>query len=182
MPYPSYLGAEYVHAAILTYPVEGAQVQLIISSDGNVLEVQTIDIPPGTAPYAFNISCVNCYGTSRPVAVTVAYASDSSAATPLDTESVSITRFQVTSAAGASEPATVSVTINGLVVGEAYFLALWCNSPAMVGTVVLQASATDYSGAFSVQPGLCGSNRYLVVTSADQAHVVVARLNDRRQE
>ncbi|KAK2078674.1 hypothetical protein QBZ16_003514 [Prototheca wickerhamii] len=143
---------------------------------------EPIDIPPGTAPFAFNISCVNCYSTSRPVAVTVAYASDPSAATPLATESLSITRFEVTSAAGASEPATVTVSLSGLAVGEANFLTLWCNSPAMVGTAVLQASATDYAGAFSVQPGLCGSNRYLVVTSADQAHVVVARLNDRRQE
>lgn len=157
-------------------------MRVSITVDDAVVVQEPIDIPPGTTPFAFNVSCTACYGTSRPVAVTAAYVSDPSAATPLDTESVSITHFQVTSAAGVSEPATVSVSICGLAVGEAYSLALWCNSPAMVATVVLQASATDYSGAYSVQPGLCSANRYLVMTSADQAHAAVARLNDRRRE
>lgn len=174
MPYPSYLGAEYVHAAILTYPVEGAQVQLIISSDGNVLEVQTIDIPPGTAPYAFNSSCVACYSTSGEIALSVNYMPDPESGVYLEPESIAIIYIQVVSGSSVSSPADVTVSVSGLEAGEQYFMDLWCNAPAMVERTSLQATSASYSTSYTSLPGTCDTSRYWVISSADQVHVVSA--------
>lgn len=174
MPYPDYLDAIYVHVAILTYPVEGAQLRLIITSDDYILEDQAIDIPPGTAPYAFNSSCVACYSTSDAITLAVNYMLDPDTSVYLEPESLAILYTQVVSASSVSTPATVTVSVGGLEVGEQYFMDLWCNAPAMVVRTSVQAISTTYSASYTSLPGMCRTIRYLVISSADQVHVVSA--------
>ena len=174
-PYPDYLGATYVHVAFLTYPAEGAAVRVeFLMANGQTVE-DTITIPAGVDPVAFNISCAACYASEDTMSVFATYVSGPSTSMPLDPDTLTVASFTVESGGPASDPATVEATLDGTYDGTTYEVALWCNAPPMAAVTTLEATFDISQLSYSAEPGTCMSFRYLVVASADNVHVAVAR-------
>ena len=173
MPYPDYLGAEMVHVAFLTYPSEGAEVQVSLALDGSPITQENINITAGSAPVAYNISCQTCYVGNGTLSVTAALTSDLGTIFNVQKESAAITSLTVKNGADTWIPAKVTATFSGLVPGETYSLCLWCNSPALCATATLN-DGSNTSIDYDAEPGICSTTRYLTLTSSDGAHIIVA--------
>ena len=174
-PYPDYLGATYVHVAFLTYPEEGAAVRVeFLMANGQTVE-DTITIPAGADPVAYNISCAACYASEETMIVSATYVSGPSTSMLLDPDTLTIPALKVESGASASDPATVIVTLDGVRDGGVYTLALWCDAPQMVSVATQEPNSDVVNISYFAEPGTCKSFRYLVVTSDDNVHVAVAR-------
>lgn len=172
MPYPGYLG-NLVHVALLTYPLEGAEVQINLTLSGSQQPAQqtNISIAAGTAPVAYNISCPSCYLSSYALSVTAASLLDPSRVFDMNQDTLAVTSLKVTDGWSSTSPAQVSATFSGLDPSENYNLTLWCNSPLeSYGTGMTGSDATI---SFSAFPGTCTTTRYLALVSADGIHAAV---------
>lgn len=172
MSYPGYLG-NLVHVAFLTYPLEGAEVQINLTLSGSQQPAQqtNVSIAAGIAPVAFNISCPACYSSSYALSVTAASSSDPSRVFDMNQDTVAVTSLKVTDGWSSTSPAQVSATFSGLDPSENYNLTLWCNAPnESYGAGMTGSDATI---SFSAYPGVCKSTRYLALVSADGIHAAV---------
>lgn len=160
--------------AFLTYPAQGATVKVVITVGGIPNSQQTIDIPAGSAPFVVNLTCTVCYRSKSLPIFTASYLYDSSSSVSLSPTGPSIPEVVVTDAGSVSEAASVQASFSGLVVNGEYSVALWCDSPAMVVQATLKATAVDQTSTFSFLPGICGSSRYLVLSSSDQVYMVAS--------
>ena len=174
MPYPSYLSGSDVHVAILTYPVEGASVQISVDIGEATVLQQVVVIPSGTSPAIFNISCAICYSSTGEMALSAIYPDDPSPTTmPLDQDSLAGTSITVVDGGTASVPADVTVSFGGITEPGNFLLQLWCALPAMVTTANARTQSSDLTVNFAGLPGLCDSDRYVVITSSNGVHVAV---------
>lgn len=178
LPYPDYLGAEYVHLGMLTYPPEGASVQITIQAGSNTVADETINIPAGSAPVALNVSCPRCYETNNALTVYAAYVSAPSTSVVLDPDNLLITSFQVDYPIfNMYDPAHITASFSGTVVGDMYSMDLWFNAPAMVVVTPILADDAELSADYHAFPWQCSTNRYMIMRSADGIHMAVATNN-----
>lgn len=178
-PYLGTLGNSDVHLAFLTYPPEGATVDVTFMDGPDNIGVSTIPIPAGSAPFVLNVSCVDCYVPREEVTVFAAYAGDPPSTASISPESLAVTSVQVVDAILAIVPATVRVSLTGLAAGVEYSIALWCRSDVAYGSLL--ATSQDGGTTFTAMPGTCRSSRYMVVSSKDQVHVAGIRASQSRQ-
>ena len=163
-----------MHVGLLTYPPEGATVQIAIQIYGDTVANQTVDVPAGSAPLALNISCAQCYTEVAQMTVFIAYASDPSTSTTLDQDSLAITQFSAEDDYLQRNPTHITASFSGVTVGNIYSLSLWCDWPSMVDTTQMVADVADLIADYYAQPAKCETTRYLVISSADGIHMAVA--------
>ena len=172
MPYPDYLGDTEVHVALLTFPPEGASLQLLISIDGLPTVTRNIDVQ-GTNPVVLNISCADCYSTTGTVALEVAYNDDPGSPTPVTRDTgFAVSSLQVQDGQ-MDDGAIVDATFTGLTPGQTYTISMWCQDPFTVDSQSFDATSSTESYTTSVEPAICSSTRYLVLRSPDGVHVAV---------
>lgn len=162
-----------MHIALLQYPADGVDVNLVVFPEPFPPMTQAITIPAGTAPYIFNVSCMECYTPSAQVSAYLTYPDMPDQRMSLAQDGIAITHLTVADGDDAMSSATVVASFSGLTQGDAYSLDLWCNDPPMVRTHYILANSAP-SVTYNSLPGTCYSTRYLIITSANGVDKAVA--------
>lgn len=160
--------------SFLSYPPDGGEVEIFISNGDEQVGYGIVNLDGGTAPQVFNVTCSACYADSEALTVLASLSSDPSTTFSVDPESIAITSLSVVDGASPQATATASVTLSGLVATEQYVAHMWCINPFRNQAFSLGAGPIP-STTLQILPGTCTKARYLIVSSADGAHVVVAQ-------
>lgn len=168
------------HIALLTYPPEGGSVQFTIEIDGQPSTPEPAIIPAGKSAFVRNLTCPTCYDVgSGSVAMYVEYTADpTSLAALIQDTSIAITSFTAKDVNQEENPATITATFSGLTLNRVYSLSLWCYFPKGEGHSTYQAPSSSPTYVIKSLPGYCYYNRFLILATSDQAHVVVARYSN----
>ena len=160
------LNGNKIRIVVTSYPPEGAAISgddTNPSNPGQTWQTFSFTIPPGTAPFVQNVTCVACYATSALPAVTLTYTSGGDAAytIPLDTtlnvDSVGIML------------GIMGVTVSGLTTGEQYTIIATCGQETW--QLIFVATSTTTTATGTVQPQTCTQyTRYVFVYSSDGVH------------
>ena len=165
------LNGNKIRIVVTSYPPEGAAISgeaTNPSNPGQTWQTFSFTIPPGTAPFVQNVTCVACYATSALPTVTLSYTSggDATYTIPLDTN------LNVESAS-ADPTGILTIRVSGLTTGETYNVIVTCGSATSPLTFVATAPTTTTSG--TIEPVTCvGYTRYAFVYSSDNVHAAYA--------
>lgn len=86
---------------------------------------------------------------------------------PLDPGTLAGTSIVVVDGGTASVPADITLSPSGITQPGNFLLQLWCALPATVSTANARTQTSDLTVTFAGLPGLCDSDRYVVLTSSN---------------